>query len=167
MNRLPRSIILIRHGDNLVDDSKENNLLELSSLGVKQANWAFKKLYNSFDVVFSSTSKRCVDTAKIISKDMNIILSDDLLEKGYGNNKSGNETLEEARYRFKMFFLKVCQNYSERRVLFVIHGTIMKLAQDVIEENVLERKNIDNCQIIKYEIENDNSFEKIIMVPFD
>lgn len=77
-------IILIRHGENMIDDSISNNLLPLSELGKKQAYEAFQTLKGQFDVVISSPSKRAMMTAHIISPDSKILCDKRLLERGWG-----------------------------------------------------------------------------------
>ncbi len=167
INKLPKSIILVRHGENIFNDNIPNDLLELSPLGIKQAMWVKEKLNNNFDVVFSSTSKRTIDTATIISSKIKAIQDKRLLEKGYGNNKNGDETLKDAKNRFKEVLDEVIRKYPNKKVLFVIHGALMKLAQDVIESENLKRDSIENCEIIKYERTSDEVFNKIIEKPFE
>ena len=166
-NKLPKSIILVRHGENIFNDNIPNDLLELSALGIKQAMWVKERLNNNFDVVFSSTSKRTIDTASIISPKIKAIQDERLLEKGYGNHKHGDETLKEAETRFKEVLDEVIKKYPNKKILFVIHGALMKLAQDVIEGENLKRDPIDNCEIIKYERTSDEVFNKNIEKPFE
>lgn len=144
-------VILIRHAEN-VDDSKiENNLLPLSLKGTIQAYEAANILKDKFDVVLCSPSMRTIMTANIISSLIKPIQDIRLLERGWGNlNQDGKETDEEAKTRFESFLNEVINKYKDKRILLVTHGALMKLAQDVIEQQCLPRDSIDNCTIIEY-----------------
>ena len=52
-----KEIILVRHGENVIDDIIPNDLLELSSVGINQAKKVSKILKNNFDIIISSPSK--------------------------------------------------------------------------------------------------------------
>lgn len=150
-NKLPLSLTMIRHGENEYIDNVENNLLPLSEAGKKKSEWASKILKNDFDIIISSNSKRALETAKIISPRKKIIEDIRLIERGWGNEMhDGTETDDEARERFKEFINEIIYKYYNKRVLLVFHGGLMKLAQDVIENQILKRESIDNCNIIKY-----------------
>ena len=151
---MKNKFIIIRHGENIFDDTIPNNMLSLSSLGIKQAKWARDILNNDFDIVFTSISKRTKETAKIISKNIKPIEDKRLLEK-YGNEKQdGTETEEEATKRFKLFLEEIEKNYQNKKILIVTHGALMKIIQDIIENKKEERGLINNCDIIIYEDDN-------------
>ena len=81
-----------------------------------------------------------------------IIYDARLLERGWGNsNQDGLESDEEAMKRINLFLNEYINNYPDKNILFVTHGALMKLIQDVIENVKLDRDNIDNCEIIQYE----------------
>lgn len=148
---LPISITLIRHGENIIDNSIPNDLLLLSNEGIKQCEWAKKLLKNDFDIVFSSTSKRAILTAKIIANRKRIITDENLLERGWGNKlHDGKETDEQAKARFEDFINEIIKKYKNKKILIVTHGSLIKIAQNVIEKVNIPRNNIDNCSIIKY-----------------
>lgn len=144
-------IILIRHGENMIDDSISNNLLPLSELGKKQAYEAFQTLKGQFDVVISSPSKRAMMTAHIISPNSKILYDKRLLERGFWNEKQdGLESDYEAKKRIKSFMTEYMESYPNKNILFVTHGGLMILIQEVIEGKKMERGSINNCDIIEY-----------------
>ena len=148
-----KEIILVRHGENVIDDIIPNDLLELSSVGINQAKKVSKILNNNFDIIISSPSKRTFDTAKIISNDKEIIIDDRLLERGWYHS-NGNETDNEAKRRFKELFDELEIKYKEKTVLLVTHGALIRLAEDVIENKELLRDRVNNCDIIRYKKSN-------------
>ncbi|MBO5183485.1 MAG: histidine phosphatase family protein [Bacilli bacterium] len=144
-------IILVRHGENIIDKTISNNMLPLTELGKKQAQEVFNKLNGKFDIIVSSISMRAMMTAQIIAPNSKIIYDARLLERGWGNsNQDGLESDEEARKRINLFLNEYINNYPDKNILFVTHGALMKLIQDVIENIELNRDNIDNCEIIQY-----------------
>lgn len=112
--------------------------------------------------MISSISQRAIETAQIIAKEKCIEVDDRLLERGWGNeNQDGKETDAEAKSRFKKFLRDILERYSNKRILLVTHGSLIKLAQDVIENNCIERERVNNCTIIKY---NKNKEKEIMKV---
>ena len=169
--KIPLSIILVRHGENIIDESIADSDLPLSELGKKEATWAKEKLSNCFDIAISSPSKRAKETAKIICDNM-INYDSRLLEKGWGNNHNdGDEKEEDTEQRIKSLLRDIVLKYSDKKVLLITHGSLMKLIQDVIEGSKKERLLINNCTIIKYtRLNNDKimtSYDKYIGHPFD
>lgn len=154
-----KKIILVRHGENKVDNNISNNLLELSTKGINQAKEVSKKLNNKFDIVISSPSKRTIQTAKIIT-DKDIIIDDKLLERGWYHS-NGNETDIDATIRFKKLLCDLEDKYKDKIVLLVTHGALIRLAEDVIENKIIPRDRINNCDIIIYERINDK-YERIM-----
>lgn len=148
---LYNDLILVRHAEAIMDNSISNNLLTLSTLGILQAQEVSKLLENKFDIVFSSTSKRAIMTANIILQGKEPIQDVRLLERGWGNiEQDGKETNEEAKIRFTNFLKEIMENYKDKRIVLVTHGALIKLAQDVIENNSIERERVNNCTTIKY-----------------
>lgn len=147
-----KKIILVRHGDNLSSDSIENNLLPLSEKGVLQSIKVSHIIENDFDIVFCSNSLRAMQTAKIISKQVIPIISTNLIEKGWGNeNHDGTETEEEAKQRLIYFFYSIVKKYKGKRILIVSHGSLIKIMQDLLENNSIKRNRVYNCTIIEYD----------------
>jgi len=149
--KLYNDLILIRHSENIADENLPNSLLPLSEKGILQAAEAAKQLSGKYDVVISSTSKRTIMTANIITNNSSSIQDARLLESGWGNSQQdGKETSEEAKIRFKCFLGETLKKYKNKKILLVTHGALMKLAQDVIEDKCELRDSIDNCTIIEY-----------------
>ncbi len=148
INKLPKKIIFIRHGENIVDDYLNNDLLSLSDIGIKQAKKAKERLKDQFDIVISSPSLRAIDTAKIIGNQY--IVDNNLLEKGYGNNYHGDEPIELLYSRINNIFNNLTC-YTNKRVLIVTHGSLIRLLQNIIEENNNKKAHINNCDIVIYE----------------
>ena len=135
----------------MIDDSISNNLFPLSELGKKQAYEAFQTLKGQFDVVISSPSKRTMMTAHIISPNSKILYDKRLLERGFWNEKQdGLESDYEAKERIKSFMAEYMESYPNKNILFVTHGGLMILIQEVIEGKKMERGSINNCDIIEY-----------------
>lgn len=144
-------LIFIRHGENVIDSTTNNDFLLLTELGIKQAERVKKIVNGNFDCVISSVSMRCVMTAQIIMNGKNPIKDTRLLERGWGNKEhDGKETDDQAKRRFIEFLEDVTKMYREKRIIIVTHGSLIKLAQDVIENNCEKRKRVDNCDIIEY-----------------
>ena len=150
-NCFPKVLVLIRHGENISDYKLDNNLLPLSDRGKKQALNVKNVLSDSFNIVISSPSLRCQETASIIGNNIPCIVDERLLEKGYGNKKyDGNETIFEATNRFTDF-LRNLRKYQNQNVLVVTHGSLIRLAQNIIEERNIRRNHINNCSFVRYE----------------
>lgn len=150
--KIYNNLILIRHAENISDEKIVNNLLPLSNKGIMQAKEARELLKGKFDVVISSPSKRTITTAEIITNNNHVVKDSRLLERGWGNKKQdGKESDEEAKLRFKTFLIETIKKYKNKKILLVTHGSLMKLAQDVIEGVNKPRESIDNCTIIKYD----------------
>ncbi len=148
---LHNDIIFVRHAENVCDESIDNALLPLSETGVQQAQHVAKLLDNAFDVVYCSTSFRTLATAKIISGSLTPQQDARLLERGWGNSSSdGNETDDEARTRISEFLSSIDNLYDNKRILIVTHGALIKLAQDVIENNISPRSRVNNCMVVEY-----------------
>ena len=144
-------IVFVWHGENIADSTISNDFLPLTELGIKQAEEAMKIIGNNFDAVISSTSTRCVMTAKVIMNGEEPIKDVRLLERGWANKEhDGRETDEQAKERFIGLLKDIAKRYKKQRVVIVTHGSFIKLAQDVIENRCIERNRINNCSIIEY-----------------
>ncbi len=150
---------MIRHGENIVNSSINNDLLQLTENGKQQAENARKRI-GAFDIVISSTSMRCIMTAKIIMNGGKPLRDIRLLERGWGNKEhDGKETDEQAKIRFIEVLTDIAKLYHGKNIVIVTHGTLMKLAQDIIENKCAQRETVNNCDIIKY----DKNGEKIVL----
>ena len=154
-------IILIRHGKNIINESMPNDLLPLSPLGIKQAYYVKEYLKGKFDIVFCSNSYRSIMTARIINN--NYIIDSRLIERGWGNvEKDGLETNEEAKQRFISFLSENIIKYPNKRFLLVTHGSLIKIAQNIIENNIVECERVGNCMIFDYHIRDNKILRKNI-----
>ena len=144
-------LVFVRHGENIINSAISNNFLPLTELGIKQAEEVKKIIGDNFDVVISSISIRCIMTAKIIMNGEDPIKDIRLLERGWGNKEQdGRETDEQAKERLLIFLKDISKRYHQKRVVIVTHGALMRLAQDIIENNCIKREHINNCDIIEY-----------------
>ena len=151
LTNFPKSLIFIRHAENIVDDKLSNNRLPLSKKGIIEATSARDKLSNSFDLIISSPAKRACQTAEIIGNNMNYVTDKRLLEKGYGNKlQDGKESDIDAVIRIHSF-LDDLKKYPNKRILIVTHGSLLNLIRNVMEEKNIKRNHIGNCYISKYE----------------
>lgn len=158
--KLYNDLILVRHGESVINDNISNDLLPLTEFGKIQAKEVSTLLEDKFDIVISSVAKRAIMTAKIISNGNDPILDVRLLERGWGNKeKNGKETDEEAKVRFTAFLKDILDKYNQERIVIVTHGSLIKIAQNVIEEKTLPRDIVNNCTVIKY----DKNKNKIIL----
>lgn len=150
MDCFPKTLILIRHGENINDISLDNDLLPLSDKGKRQVLSIKDKLNYNFNVIITSPSLRCRETVNIINSNSLCIVDNRLLEKGYGNKKhDGRESVFETTIRFKNF-LSDLKYYKDQNVLVVTHGSLILLGENIIEEKNVSRKHIDNCYFVKY-----------------
>lgn len=144
-------LILVRHGENIIDTTISNDLLSLTEKGKKQAQEVKGILNNHFDIVMCSTAIRCIMTSEIIMNGKEPIKDIRLLEKGWGNKEhDGRESNEQAKERFIGVLKDIAKRYQEKRVVIVTHGSFIKLAQDVLENRYIERNRVNNCNVIEY-----------------
>lgn len=162
-------IYLYRHGEtnwNVEDGitgQLENIDIYFTEFGSKQINEISEDIRkNKIEIIYSSDLSRAIETAQIIAKEKCIEVDDRLLERGWGNeNRDGKETDDEAKSRFEKFLRDILEKYSNKRILLVTHGSLIKLAQDVIENNCIERERVNNCTIIKYNKNKDKEIMKV------
>ena len=131
-----KKIIFIRHGENIYNSILDNNKLPLSNLGIAQAKFASNIINNQYDVIYCSNSLRAIQTADIINKNKkNIIIDKRLIEAGWGNNYDGNEPLDNINNRIMSFFRDVSMKHSYEKILIVTHGSLIRVAQSIIENS--------------------------------
>lgn len=149
--KIYNNLIFVRHAENIQNNKLDNNLLPLSEQGMKQARFVSSILKNKFDVIISSPSKRTLMTAKVIAPNKEIIIDSRLLERGWGNKEQdGKETDKQVLIRLKEFLIDIMNKYPNKNILLVTHGSLIKIAQDLIEEKKIIRDNVDNCTIVEY-----------------
>ncbi len=162
-------IFVIRHGET---DSNQNGFVmgnrvdeSLNETGIKQAETIVTDLVGEkFDVIFSSTLKRALETAQIINKQLNlqVVVDKRIVERDFGSltGKSwnqiekefrstahtedraqkydytsfGGETAEDVKQRLLSFLDLVKKEYGSKKVLIIAHGGIMKMLQHLYTE---------------------------------
>jgi broad specificity phosphatase PhoE len=150
MEKFPKNLTFVRHGDNVVDVDSANNNLQLSRVGVEQSEWV-KQFINKLDIVFTSPAERTIETGYIIGQNVEQIEDARLLEKGWGAGfEGGGENEERAKQRIGEFLDEIGEKYEGQNVLVVAHGGIIKLAEENLENVALPNRNIENCSIIHY-----------------
>ncbi len=148
----PSVLILIRHGKNIDDDQLPNLELPLSEEGVRQALWArnvISRTYSHIDAVFSSTSRRTIQTARVICAERfgyEIVNSEQLLEAGYGTSY---ETDDEAKQRAERALARIFERCDDKIVMLIAHGRLIAMMEEKINKTAIKRK-IENCAITIY-----------------
>lgn len=154
----------------------------LSAKGIEQAKIVAKNLNNErFDRVFSSDLKRCVDTANEIMQfhpDVSIEYRKEIREMHFGDYQGlksvdvdwdalhgdilsrrapNAESGMEMRQRVIAFINTLIEAYPDETILIVTHGGPMRNIKSSIEKtdplDILIGK-IDNCAILKYQIDD-------------
>ena len=156
-------IYFIRHAENIYDNNLKNDDMPLTKKGEMQCIYMSKILNDSFDYIYCSTSLRSFETARLITNSDNICKDNMLIERGWGNSNS-LETDYEAKVRIKNFIEENIINKENKRILIVTHGSLMKVIQDVIEENNKERNRVYNCTVVHYDMDGN---KKITHLPED
>lgn len=164
------NIYLTRHGEtkwNLIGKIQGNLNSDLTEKGIESAEKLADRLKNiDFDVIYTSTQKRAVDTAEIISKGrIKIIETDDLKElavgdwsglyyeeiiKNYGEDfhdytknphlyvpKNGGETYENLERRLKKFLKDIIKDGYENS-LVITHGVTYMMLLNIIEKKPIK-----------------------------
>lgn len=81
------TLLLVRHGEtewNKLGKFQGCTDIELSKDGINQAENLKLKLNEEFDVIYSSPLKRAYETAKILAKDKDITILEDIREINFG-----------------------------------------------------------------------------------
>ena len=177
-------ILFTRHGQ--TDWNRQMKIqghieIPLNETGISQAEKAHEKLLNTpIDLIFSSPLGRAKKTAEIIrgSRDIPIIVDDDLEEEFYGDMEGESRLDNEAylrqrtsyfkRYphgesyfdvyhRVARFFEKLKKEYDGKvnTVLIVAHGgmsRVVNLYFKDMENDDFATYGIDNCQIVEYDL---------------
>ncbi len=175
-------LYFVRHGKT---DWNLNRLIQgktdipLSDIGIKESKKIAKKLKDvKFDVCYSSSLKRAMETAKIIVEDSCEIIPNDLIVErdlgrlegtlvhnykvkefwdiNYQKDEDGVETPKELLARTKEFLDYLKKNYTDETILVVSHsGTIKALHYNIVgyDDNTdLTEFYSDHNEIYIYEI---------------
>lgn len=160
MEKLPNNLTFVRHGENIIDNNKQNTELQLSKTGIEQALWAGQILNDEhIDQTISSPTRRTLETVDIINKKVLPDIDVRLLERGWGDNTNGNETDKATYERAKDFLEEIKKRYNNKNVLVVTHGGLIKTIENIIEKNDLPDHKIENCSIINYSTIDDETGE--------
>ena len=172
-------IYFVRHGEtdfNLFGVSQGQLDTSLNKTGLIQSKSLSEKLKNyTFDLVYSSTLTRAMQTAEIIlNNHKNQILTDPrLMEVSKGSlqgtknsqetyndffadpHKYGGETEEDVFNRISSF-LEDLNKYRGKNILIVSHGGILKylsfcLAGKDIKHEKLDIIDMKNCEIVEFD----------------
>lgn len=127
-----------------LDEQTQNEKIPLSPIGEEEAKrFSCNKELNNIDAIFCSEYERAISTAKYIATNNNLklIISKDLNERKIGcandysknfwvtqfedeNAKSPNgESRKEVTERFTRFINKILEEYKNKRIVLVSHGT--------------------------------------------
>ncbi len=177
-------LILARHGETI--ENKKGIIQgqiqgRLSKLGKIQAKKLGKKLKTEkLDIIYSSDLKRCVDTAKEITKyhpNIPIIFAKELREQYLGKmqgkkrpelpwkiKENNAETLQQLRKRAKLFLEKIMKKHGNENVLFLSHGGIGKVIVSIIKKTPMTKfpkeGHLHNASISVFEL-NENKKHKV------
>lgn len=148
MNKL----YIVRHGQtdwNVKKLLQGSTDIELNEMGIKQAKELSKKLdLSQIDICFCSPLKRARQTANILLQDkVKVIYDDMIVERGFGNyegkpinfdlivpqwnyklndNSNTIESIQDCLLRAKKFIDKVKENYPNKTILIISHGSFIK-----------------------------------------
>ncbi len=160
-------IYIIRHGKPVI---KDNNFYESYVEDLEPIKELKNKLPKP-DIVYSSPYNRCIDTAKVFSKDFKILnflkewnlqslnLPDseyfEQEQLGWNNfNKvvQGNESLNQAKERFT----KGIKSLKQAETIFLISsGTVMNMFCSELAQRKPKIQDIQNMKYLAYAIVND------------
>lgn len=176
-------LYVIRHG--LTDCNKENKYNcrydeDINEDGIKQAKQASEQIKKlSLDLIICSPMKRTKHTCKIVNtNNISVIYDDRLMERDGGaltntvlddyyfkeyynyystNIVEGLETLPELFNRVHLFLDEINEKYSDKNILLVTHGAVVRAIQFYFEElpedgMILNISGQKNCEIKEYNI---------------
>ena len=174
-------IYIVRHGQtdwNLEGRYAGRKDVELNSKGIEQAESICNELKDvKFDVIISSPLKRAYKTAQIITNN-EIITDERIIERCNGELEGklkgecpqnidfndpdigyGIESIINFRERIFNFFDEITEKYKGKNILVVTHAGVGIYARCYFEGNPIDndysKYKIKNCEIIKYEYNND------------
>lgn len=174
-------VYFVRHGQtnynvsNLCNDDQTKNV-HLTELGKQQAEKVARKLRNTkLEVVFISELPRTKETAKIITKNRNIVFQ---IEHKINDRKTGfdgklvtdffdalkpdlfklkfnnGESFQEEKKRV-FSFLKELEDLNHSVILVVTHSEILQIINGYynnLSDQEMWNTKIDNCEILNIEI---------------
>lgn len=130
--------------DSELDEQTKNERIPLSSIGEEEAKrFSNNEELTNIDVIFSSEYERAKSTAKYIATNNNLklMISKDINERKIGDAKDypktfwitqfedenakapNGESRKEVTERFTRFINRVLEEYKDKRIVLVSHGT--------------------------------------------
>lgn len=175
---MDRELFIVRHGEVLPSKSPMNPIEGLSVVGVNQATELSHKLNKlKFSKVFSSNTKRTIQTAKLVfgAREPEIIAG--LEERDWGDSKfkewseikaildqlsyqerrlyrpNNGESWEDFENRLIGAFAKLAKDNFDRAVLFS-HMGVMRALLPIIAPNDFTREGLtkvefENCEVVR------------------
>ena len=163
--------------------------VDLNLKGIEQAQITSQNLRNEkIDLIICSPLKRADQTAQIINEGRNIplIYDERISERDYGElegtkkedfdlkgfwsyksnyNYDRAENIRDFFERVYIFLDSVKKDYKDKNVLLVCHGGISMPIEcyfnGIPEDDNLLKLELENCEIIKYDIEEIEDKEKL------
>ncbi len=153
---------------------------ELNDAGIRQAQELAERLTKDFDVIFSSDLKRAAQTAEIVSTKLGIpvVFREELRERDFGSLSGkhwdevyektgvnsgdkdsvlkydhrpfGGDSVEDIKERLLEFIDDVKKNYSDKKILVVTHGGILRLMHAMFSQD--EIAELGNASIHEFEL---------------
>lgn len=175
-------VTIIRHGQteyNYLGKLQGRSNIPLNDTGRRECNKVKHKLKDEhFDVCFTSSLIRTVETAMILVGDrVEIKIDNRLIERDFGSlegtnfekydsvkhwdynlnlNDNGIEPVQDIIKRVSSFVDYLKENYSDKDILIVTHGSIVRALHHILHNTDLNSDlcnfTIGNCYIEKIEI---------------
>ncbi|HEY4508496.1 MAG TPA: histidine phosphatase family protein [Candidatus Paceibacterota bacterium] len=174
-------IAFVRHGETTLNEQGRMTGrmdVNLNEKGLRQAEETRSSLQSLYDVLYSSSLKRSVQTATAINENLRIplLIDDSILERDFGSltGKTWNEINEELcfdarsadreqRYDYRLFGGESAQQVRERLVAFiervktgaykrplvVCHGGIIRMLHHAHER---EFGHIENASVHEFDL---------------
>lgn len=175
-------LYVVRHGKTSWNETgllQGSTDIELNDIGIKETkNLKTKLNLNNIDICLSSPLKRAKQTAQILTDNKIEIKYDDLLKERYFGTLEGKEinydliskmwdynidnseykieSLKECLARAGVFLKKLKENYENKTVLIVSHGSFIKCLHFVI--NSFD----ENTDFLSFNPKNTKVYEYII-----
>lgn len=176
---MKKTVYLMRHGQTLFNETKkiqgwcDSPLTHLGIYQAKQAAEYFEDKQIMFDVAYTSTSQRAIDTLEIITTQPYIRMKE-LREWNFGSLEGESEELNpplpygeyftsfggesevEVSQRIINTITKLVQNSEHTSILIVSHGAACAKFYQAFEQYALVKRDgrLQNCCILKFEYEN-------------
>lgn len=169
-------LYLVRHGQTKWNEERiyqGHTDIPLNQYGMSEALLLREKIKSKeIDVCISSPLKRAIQTAAIITENkMNIITDSLLIEQNLGiyegtkynintsiaySPNNGVESMDHLFIRAEKFLDSIYQNYEDKTVLVVSHGSLIRAIHFQIigysEDEDLLKFDVPNCCLLEYDL---------------